>query len=88
MAKTYVCESRLSVQLEALASTFKDQEGTSLSDIIAFFRNSSSAQKAFLSEVGNILKLRLVMPAINATSERSFSALRRLKSYLRSSPVL
>ena len=64
-----ICESRLSVQLEALASTLKDQEGTSLSDIIAFFRNSSSAQKAFLSEVGNILKLLLMMPATNTTSE-------------------
>ena len=51
-----ICESRLSVQQETLASTFKDQEGTSLSGIIAFFWNSSSAQKAFLSEVGNIFK--------------------------------
>ena len=79
-----ICESRLRVQLETLASTFKDQEGTSLADIIAFFRNSTSAQKTFLSEVGNVLKLLLVMPATNATSERSFSALRRVKGYLRS----
>ena len=39
-----ICEFHLRVQLETLASTFKDQEGTSLADI-AFFRNSS-AQKA------------------------------------------
>jgi hypothetical protein len=31
------------------------------------------------------MKLLLVMPATNATSERSFSALRRVKTYLRSS---
>ena len=73
-----ICESHLSVRLEALASTFKYQEGTFLSDIIAH------AQKAFLSEVGNILKLLLMMPATNATGERSFSTLRRVKSYLRS----
>ena len=30
------------------------------------------------------MKLILVMPATNATSERSFSALKRIKSYLRS----
>ena len=29
------------------------------------------------------MKLVLVMPATNATSERSFSAMRRVKSYLR-----
>ena len=29
------------------------------------------------------MKLLLVMPATNATSERSFSALRRVKTYLR-----
>ena len=32
-----------------------------------------------------VLKLVLVMPATNATSERSFSTLRRLKTYLRNS---
>ena len=29
------------------------------------------------------MKLLLIMPATNATSERSFSALRRVKNYLR-----
>lgn len=38
----------------------------------------------FMSEVITLLKLILVAPATNATSERSFSALRRLKTYLRS----
>lgn len=40
--------------------------------------------RKLLSEVTTIMKLILVMPASNATSERSFSALRRLKTYLRS----
>ena len=31
-----------------------------------------------------MMKLILVMPATNAASERNFSALRRIKSYLRS----
>ena len=34
-------------------------------------------------EVCTLIKLILVMPATNAASERSFSAMRRVKSYLR-----
>ncbi len=37
-----------------------------------------------ISEVEILVKLVLVMPATNATSERTFSALRRVKTYLRS----
>lgn len=36
------------------------------------------------SEIAVILKLILVMPATNAVSERSFSAMKRVKTYLRS----
>ena len=39
---------------------------------------------ALMSAVCKLLSLVLVMPATNAVSERSFSCLRRLKSYLRS----
>ncbi|XP_064391141.1 uncharacterized protein LOC135338984 [Halichondria panicea] len=38
-----------------------------------------------LSEVVKLMKLILVMPATKATSEHSFSALKRVKTYLRSS---
>ena len=37
-----------------------------------------------LVQVVTLVKLVLVMPAINAISERSFSAMRRTKTYLRS----
>ena len=37
-----------------------------------------------LSEICTLGKLMLVMPATNAVSERSFSALKRVKTYLRS----
>ena len=40
--------------------------------------------KALLSQVIRMTKLVLVAAATNATSERSFSALRRAKSYLQS----
>ena len=41
-------------------------------------------ERALFSEIATVVKLILVMPATNALSERSFSALRRIKNYLRS----
>ena len=52
-------------------------------DIKDFFVKLSTAQKDLLEQVGLVLKLILVMPATNATSERSFSSLHRI-TYLRS----
>ena len=40
--------------------------------------------KSLMSEVIRLAKLVLVLAATNATSERSFSAMRRAKSYLQS----
>ena len=45
--------------------------------------NFSTAVQCCMSEVFNILKILIVMPATNAVSERSASALRRVKTYLR-----
>lgn len=53
-------------------------------DVRNYFRSLTSAQRSLLSEVCTILQLILIMPATNSTSERSFSALRRVKTYLRS----
>lgn len=44
----------------------------------------SVGQRDLLHQACRVLQLVLVMPATNATSERSFSALRRVKGYLRS----
>ena len=40
-------------------------------------------EKTHISQVVELFKLILVLPATNATSERSFSLLRLIKSYLR-----
>ena len=45
---------------------------------------SSNGIASFSETVTVLVKLVLVMPAINALSERSYSALRRIKNYLRS----
>ena len=44
----------------------------------------SPAQRGMLDMVCSAFCILLVIPATNGTSERSFSALRRIKSYLRS----
>ena len=72
----------LKLQLESLAANF-DHEGNAadivLSDVIKYFR-----ERKWLKEVESLLKLVLVLPATNATSERGFSSLRRIKTYLNS----
>ena len=55
----------------------------SICDVKDYFTSLSKGQQSLLSEVKKVLQLVLVMPATNATSERSFSALRRVKTYLR-----
>ena len=42
----------------------------------------SSGQKSLIKNVWRLFQLLLVLPATNATSERTFSVLRRIKSYL------
>ena len=49
---------------------------TTVFDIKTFFCTLTESQKLLLSEVCKVVKLILIMPASNATSERSFSALR------------
>ena len=53
-----------------------------LSDVREFIIGLGDA-KSLLSEFVKLVKLILVLPATNASSERSFSALRRVKTYLR-----
>ena len=47
-------------------------------------KGMSVGERAMLSEVVKLVRLLLVMPATNAVSERSFSAMRRIKTYPRS----
>lgn len=75
-------QDRLLTQLTCLHSG----SGTPLTDlqsIVAYLKSLSTAQRDYFSEVIKLVKLILVMPATNAHSERSFSALRRLKTWLR-----
>ena len=81
-------ETSLKVQLELLPEIAKslgyNNRSFSISDVISLFQALDSATKTLISEVVKVARLLLVMPATNAVSERSFSALKRVKTYLRS----
>ena len=78
----------LETQLQAFATLFQERDDRSiiqLDDIITTMKGLSAAQKSLLSEVSTLTSLMLVMPATNAVSERSFSALDLVKTYLHNS---
>lgn len=77
-------QDQLSMQLAVLSSNISSDSAQDLKSILQYLQNLSEAQRLLLSEVCTLASLVIVMPATNAVSERSFSSLRRLKSYLRS----
>lgn len=74
----------LKTHLEIFSLSFKPEGQITIKDILSFFHNCSSGQVDLMSQVSKLVKLLVVMPATNAASERSFSAVRRIKTYLRS----
>ena len=52
--------------------------------MITFLQSLDSSRRKLLSEISTLGKLLLVMPATNAVSERLFSTLKRVKTYLHS----
>jgi len=56
---------------------------TTVPEAIAQFRSKSLEVRSLFDQVELLIELLLVVPASSATAERSFSALRRLKTYLR-----
>ena len=77
----------LQVQLVTFGTNFQSNPGErrpTVFDIRDYITAMTQAQRDLLDQVVNLMQLILVMPATNSTSERSFSALRRVKTYLRS----
>ena len=75
--------SELSTQLEIFGTSFSEPKAR-IHKVIKCLQSLSASQHLLLEQVCRVGRLLLVMPATNATSERSFLVLRRLKSYLRS----
>jgi len=74
--------ANLKMQLEMLGDHFSGNN-VDIFDVKKYLQDSAPAVKTLFSEVTLLMKLILVLPATNATSERSFSAMRRVKSHLR-----
>ena len=76
---------QLQTQLPLLRHLFQETAAANVTfhEIVRVLGTLSVAQRLAFSAVWICMKLLLVMPATNATSERSFSALRRVKTYLR-----
>lgn len=75
--------ARLQRQLAVLCDICASKDVADISDIVHSMREMG-AVATMLTEVVQLLQLYLVMPASVATAERSFSTLRRMKTYLRS----
>ena len=74
----------LQAQLHTFHTNYKKEEDTVIAGVIEILKSLSAAEKALLSEVVKVARTLLVSPASNAVSERSFSAMHRIKTYLRS----
>ena len=55
-----------------------------LSEILSYFSSCTSGQLELISQVSKLVKILLVKPATNAEIERSFGAVRQIKTYLSS----
>ena len=74
----------LQTQLLILYSHFRETAVTpALMDVVDYVKSLGKPGQLLLSEVVKLIRLILVAPATNATSERTFSALRIVKTYLR-----
>ncbi len=70
--------------LHELYHSAVEDEAPSVEGIKTALLTLSKSQRMLLNTVCRLFQLLMILPATNATSERSFSALRRIKSYLRS----
>ena len=80
--KTDLDPYRLRVHLRILSSTCPgNKESVGIGYIRKYLQDLSPSES--MQEIVFVMQLILVMPSTNAVSERSFSALQRLKTYLR-----
>ena len=70
--------------MQSFATAFPKKDNIVLTDLIKYFKSLSKPNIEYLSEVCKVMKLILIPSATNATSERSFSKLRMIKDYLKS----
>ena len=74
------------MKLKAEATRFREVTGvSSLHEAKLAYRGMNDMERAFFPRVFEFMKILLACPVSSSTAERSFSALRRLKTWLRNS---
>lgn len=69
---------RLETQLKMIGNVFSDTPGNTVQDIAANMSKLHPQTRAVFKEAENLIKLCLSLPISAASSERTFSTLRRL----------
>ena len=80
-------EAKLST-LHKLYRSVSGEEMPSVDSIKTPLLSLSTYQQTLLSSVGHLFQLLMILPATNATSEKSFSTLRHIKSYMKSTGTM
>ena len=81
---SFKCKEQRLLLAQIAESVGFDTSEFDVNDLVTFLQSLDSSRRKLLSEISTLGKLLLVMLATNAVSERSFSALKRVKTYLRS----
>ena len=74
----------LKTEMKIFKAMFPKGNYLQFGDIISYFKENPLKLKECIPEVCKIVELILVLPASNATPERSFSKLKLIKTHLRS----
>ena len=74
----------LLTQLHLFHTNYPIEKDANVHDVIKIVQKMSAAERTMFGELIKLVSLILAIPATNAVSERSFSAMRRVKTYLRS----
>ena len=80
---TSFSREQLSLELDILSDVCRAREVKTIQDVLAILHTLQPQSRSMLSEAERLIKLCLALPISVAASERSFSALRRLKTWLR-----
>ena len=76
--------NRLRLHLQIFGNECRKLDSKNLSSITAMLKSIPDASQSVIEDVYVLVNLILVMPATNSSSERSFSMLKLIKTYLRS----
>ena len=72
----------LPTHLKIFSQAIEGRGKVTVADIVEFFQSCTPSRCDLMFEVSKLVKLLLVIPATNAESERSFSAVWHIKTYL------